>query len=192
MFILLIICRQRPSADICNMLLIYCVFLWSMWMQFIWCVKAKSVWTCVWGGRVHLSWHNDKNPFMHKSQAEMKLIRKKDRKDSCSSTYNALEPGIPILLFNVTKNVWWKNISLKHERKKSQEVNHLNGEKAPHCPGLAFRMPIHFSWSNRHRRTGLFLKSKKSYYFWNHLSGTKWQSGWVLDCPDNRHWYKGS
>lgn len=60
----------------------------------------------------HLSWHNDKNPFMHKSQAEMKLIRKKDRKDSCSSTYNAPEPGLPILLVNVTKNVWWKNISL--------------------------------------------------------------------------------
>lgn len=28
--------------------------------------------------------------------------------------------------------------------------------------------------SNTHRRSSLFLEGKKSYYFWNHLGGTKW------------------
>lgn len=85
--ILSIISHQKPSTDTCNMLLINCISLKHEHAIYLWCVKAKSMWICVWWvcaylvNNGHLSWHNVKNSFVHKSQAEIKLIEK-DKKDT--------------------------------------------------------------------------------------------------------------
>lgn len=125
---------------------------------------------------------------MHKSQAVIKK-REKKHHPTCS-------PGLITSLFNATKKYLMEmNTGLKDNM--CPPGNTVFGffssqGKATHWPVLALLMSLHSFWSNNTKGLFCFWRATKTYYIRNHLSGTKRQSSWVLDCSNNSHWDKAS